>query len=105
MQILIVDLGSQYSVIIDQALREIGYRSAILPPEEAKKWLKLNRPKAIILSGGNTSVYEKNVPTPPKNILNKKIPVLGICYGMQWIIHSMGGEVSAKTNNEKEEKK
>lgn len=104
MQILIVDLGSQYSVIIDQALREIGYRSAILPPEEAKKWLKLNRPKAIILSGGNTSVYEKNVPTPPKNILNKKIPVLGICYGMQWIIHSMGGEVSANSDNKKYKK-
>lgn len=99
MQILIIDLGSQYSMIIDRALREMGYRAALLEPDKAKKWLKQNQPKAIILSGGSASVYDQNAPVPPINIFKQKIPVLGICYGMQWLVHSMGGKVFSISNN------
>lgn len=94
-QILIVDMGSQYTLVIGRTLRELGFRSAVLSPGKAEGWLKKNKPKAVILSGGSSSVYEENPPQPPKNILKLKIPILGICYGMQWISHRTGGMVVA----------
>lgn len=94
-QILVVDMGSQYTLVIGRTLRELGFRSAVLSPGKAENWLKSNEPKAIILSGGSASVYGENSPEPPKNILKKNIPVLGICYGMQWISHNSAGLVVA----------
>ena len=99
MQILIIDLGSQYTLVIARLLREMGYRSLILSSAKANSWLKKNSPQAIILSGGSASVYEKNSPTPPKTILNKNIPLLGICYGMQWLTKQLGGKVVAQQKN------
>ena len=94
-QILVIDMGSQYALVIGRALRELGFRSAVLSPGKAQSWLRGNMPKAIILSGGSASVYEENPPQPPKNILKLNIPILGICYGMQWISHKTGGRVVA----------
>src|SRR5262245_45513507 len=59
-QILIVDLGSQYTQIIRRSLRYLGYHSIVLPPEKSLEWVKENSPKTVILSGGSFSVYEKN---------------------------------------------
>lgn len=92
-QILVIDMGSQYTLVIGRTLRELGYRCAVLSPGKAQGWLKSNKPKAIIFSGGSASVYEDGSPQPPKNILKLKIPILGICYGMQWIAHKSGGRV------------
>jgi GMP synthase (glutamine-hydrolysing) len=92
-QILIIDMGSQYTLVIGRTLRELGYRSAVLSPGKAESWLKSNKPKAIILSGGSAGVYEENSPKPPKNISKFGVPILGVCYGMQWISHTMGGLV------------
>ncbi|MFA5872168.1 MAG: glutamine-hydrolyzing GMP synthase [Parcubacteria group bacterium] len=92
-QILVVDMGSQYTLVIGRTLRELGYRSAVLSPGKAEGWLKSNKPSAIILSGGSASVYEDNSPKPPKNIFQAKAPILGVCYGMQWIAHTQGGQV------------
>ncbi len=92
-KILVIDLGSQYTLIIGRTLRELGFRSAILPPSRAKSWLKNNKPKAIILSGGSASIYEQGSPEPPQEILSLGIPILGICYGMQWLIDKLGGEI------------
>ena len=64
-QILIVDYGSQYTLVIGRTLRELGVRSAILPPEKASSWLKMNNPKAVILSGSNFSVHNDGAPTLP----------------------------------------
>jgi GMP synthase (glutamine-hydrolysing) len=100
-QILVVDMGSQYTLVIGRTLRELGFRSAVLSPGKAESWLKINKPKAIILSGGSASVYEENAPKPPKRILQLNVPILGICYGMQWISHKSGGEVIA--HHEKKE--
>ncbi len=93
MQILVIDLGSQYTLVIGRTLRELGYRSAVLSPGKAEGWLKGNKPKAVILSGGSAGVYEENSPQPPKNILKLGVPILGVCYGMQWIAHNTGGLV------------
>ena len=94
-QILIVDYGSQYTLVIGRTLRELGVRSLILPPQKADKWLKNNTPKAVILSGSNWSVHNEGAPELPKSLdtTGKKYSVLGICYGMQLLAHKQGGKV------------
>ncbi len=94
-KILVIDMGSQYTLVIGRTFRELGFRSAVLSPGKAERWLKSNKPRAVILSGGSASVYEENSPRPPKNILRLGVPILGICYGMQWISHKTGGRVVA----------
>ncbi len=92
-QILVIDLGSQYSQVIVRTIRELGVRSALLSPIQAKKSLELYKPKGIIWSGGSASVYEKNSPQPPTEYLGK-IPTLGICYGMQYMAQYFGGKIT-----------
>jgi GMP synthase (glutamine-hydrolysing) len=94
-QVLIVDYGSQYTLVIGRTLRELGVRSAILSPEKASTWLKVTTPKAVILSGSNWSVHNDGAPTLPENfdISGESYPVLGICYGMQLLAYKLGGIV------------
>lgn len=99
-KILIVDLGSQYTLVIGRTLGELGFRSIILSPERAGKWLRHNKLRGIILSGGSASVYEESAPIPPKEILDiGGSPILGICYGMQWLVHELGGLITANRRN------
>src|SRR3989344_591376 len=95
-QILIVDYGSQYTLVIGRTLRELGARSAILPPKKVDQWLKNNTPKAVILSGSNWSVHNDEAPELPKSldITGKKYLILGICYGMQLLAHKLSGKVA-----------
>ena len=89
-QILIIDLGSQYTQVIRRSLRYLGFHSVILPPTDSLKWIRENKTqglKSIILSGGSASVYDKNAPQIPEEILTLGVPVLGICYGMQWMAY------------------
>lgn len=95
MQILIVDLGSQYTTLISRQLRGLGVRSIILPPEKVSTWLKENKPKGIILSGGAASIYEDDAPRPPDGVLSDNIPILGICLGMHWLAQRLGGRVES----------
>src|SRR3989344_5113389 len=94
-QILIVDYGSQYTLVIGRTLRELGVRSIILPANKIDQWLKKNVPKAVILSGSNWSVHNEGAPELPKSldITGRKYTVLGICYGMQLLAHKLGGLV------------
>lgn len=94
-QILIVDYGSQYTLVIGRTLRELGVRSIILPPNKVNKWLKNNNPKAVILSGSNWSVHNEEAPGFPKllDVAGEKYFILGICYGMQLLAHKLGGKV------------
>lgn len=94
-KILIVNLGSQYTEVIERTLRELGVRSAILPPTKAGMWIKTHEPRAIILSGGMASVNDNDAPSPPREVLTCGAPVLGICYGMQWLAKQYGGAVEA----------
>jgi len=98
-KVLIVDLGSQYTLVIGRTIRELGFRTVIFSSQRAEKWLAINQPKAIILSGGSASVYEENAPTIPSVVLSAGVPVLGICYGMQLLAHILGGEVTSHRGN------
>jgi GMP synthase (glutamine-hydrolysing) len=103
--VAIIELGSQYTLLIERTLRELGVRSVVLDPKRAANWLKKNPLKAVILSGGASSVYDDDAPTPPAEVLtlhredNQPIALLGICYGMQWLAYHLGGEVKAMLGN------
>ncbi len=94
-QILIVDYGSQYTLVIGRTLRELGVRSLILPPIKADDWLKKNTLKSVILSGSHWSVHSEGTPELPKSLdtTGQKYFVLGVCYGMQLLAHKLGGTV------------
>lgn len=89
-KILVVNLGSQYTLVIGRTLQELGYRSAILSPKQAQGWLAQHRPAGIILSGGYASVTDEGATMPPDCILKLNVPILGICLGMQWLAQTQG---------------
>src|SRR3989338_3192276 len=87
-QILIIDLGSQYTQVIRRSLRYLGFHSVIVSPKASLALAKENKNlKGIILSGGSASVYDKNAPDIPEELLALGVPVLGVCYGMQWLAY------------------
>lgn len=92
-EILVLDFGSQYTQLIARRLREYGVYTEIVPYFEKIESIKAKNPKGIILSGGPASVYEKDAYTPSNEVFALNIPVLGICYGMQYIAHFFGGSV------------
>lgn len=96
--LVILDAGGQYTKVIDRRIRELRVHTAILPCstsiDEIKKY------KAVIISGGPTSVTSKNAPTLPADLLDCGLPILGICWGMQFINHISGGEVQTLEKRE-----
>lgn len=90
--IVILDFGGQYAHLIARRVRECGAFSVILPPETSAAELK--DAAGIILSGGPQSVYDTGSPQADPTILALGIPVLGICYGHQWLAHVLGGTVT-----------
>lgn len=97
-KILIVDYGSQYSQIITRRIRDMEVYCEIVPQIDIDKIDKSI--KGIILSGGPSSVYEKDAPSIDKRIFDLNIPILGICYGMQLITHINGGMVEKADKRE-----
>src|SRR5690606_10994572 len=93
--VLIIDFGAQYCQLIARRIRELGVYSRITVPERAMFTLKHMRPKAIILSGGPCSVYADDAPALDAAILEQGVPILGICYGLQWLAQHTGGKVLA----------
>ena len=79
----ILDFGSQYAQLIARRVREQGVYSELFAPSISLEKLKALNPCGIILSGGPSSVYEPNAPKCDPRIFDLKVPVLGICYGMQ----------------------
>ena len=98
--IAVIDFGSQYSHLIARRIRELKVYSEIIHPTDP--WEKVERinPKGIILSGGPASVYEEGAPRIPDWVFERNLPVLGICYGMQALIHQLGGTVARGTKQE-----
>ncbi len=94
-RIIIVDFGSQVTKLIARRVREFGVFSEILTIEELHKLTNYKTIKGIILSGGPSSVTKKNYPSIPKEIFLKKIPILGICYGLQLITKIFGGKIKS----------
>jgi len=92
-KVLILDYGSQYTQLIARVIRELGVYCEIHPFNMKTEEIEKYSPKAIVLSGGPCSVYEKGAPSADKKIFKMGVPILGICYGMQLITHLFGGEV------------
>ncbi len=98
--ILIIDFGSQYNQLIARRVREFHVYCQIDPPDIDIAYIKNLKPKGIILSGGPSSIYEKNSPKCDESIFNLGVPVLGICYGMQFMINALGGTVKRARKRE-----
>jgi GMP synthase (glutamine-hydrolysing) len=91
--VLVVDFGAQYAQLIARRVRECHVYSEIVPSTMPVADMLAKRPKAIILSGGPSSVYADGAPPAPAGLLSAGLPVLGICYGFQLMVAGLGGTV------------
>ena len=92
--VVVVDFGSQYSHLIARRIRELKVYSEIVPASATWDTVAKLNPKGVVLSGGPASVYEPGAPQVPSWVLERSLPVLGICYGMQALAHHLGGKVT-----------
>lgn len=99
-KIAILDFGSQFTQLIARRIREQSVYCEIFTPGVKPKELLEGNVKGIILSGGPRSVYEPGAPACDPAILTSGTPVLGICYGMQFAFHALGGRVAPSENRE-----
>src|SRR4051794_2216742 len=91
--IVVLDFGGQYTQLIARRIREFQVFSAILPCTASIEQIRRYEPAGIVLSGGPSSVYDKAAPVCDADVLSQRLPVLGICYGLQWIAQTLGGTV------------
>jgi GMP synthase (glutamine-hydrolysing) len=89
----VLDFGGQYSQLIARRIRECGVYAELLPHDTALEAIRERRPTAIVLSGGPASVYSEGAPELRRELLDLRVPVLGICYGMQAMVRALGGRV------------
>ena len=99
-KIIIIDFGSQFTQLIARRIRELGVYSEIINHKHTFKIKNLEKVKGIILSGGPLNVYESNKIKFNKNLLKRRIPILGICFGHQLISKSFGGKVKQAKQRE-----
>ena len=92
--VLVLDFGSQYSQLIARRVREAGVYCELIAGTTPWATIRDRAPKALILSGGPSSVYEEAAPRCDPAALDAGVPVLGICYGMQLLAHQLGGKVA-----------
>ncbi len=98
--IVVLDFGGQYTQLIARRIREQQVFSAILPCTASLDDIRKLEPVGVVLSGGPSSVYDAGAPVCDKSVLELGIPVLGICYGLQWIAHTLGGQVQRAERRE-----
>ena len=98
--IVILDFGSQYTQLIARRIREFNVFSAVLPCTASIAEIQAYAPISIILSGGPSSVYDADAPDADPAILSLGLPVLGICYGLQFIAYHLGGKVVSADKRE-----
>ena len=98
-RIVVIDFGSQYNQLIVRRIRDHGVYAELIEPQ-AFDFDDLVGIKGIIFSGGPNSVYDQGAPTIDQKIFDLGIPILGICYGMQLIVHMFKGEVQSTTHRE-----
>ncbi|GHP06986.1 hypothetical protein PPROV_000572900 [Pycnococcus provasolii] len=103
-QCVILDYGSQYTQLIARRVREQSVYSMIVPGDSTLERVTSYKPRLVVLSGGPNSVMAEGAPTVPDGLFeycaSEQVPVLGICYGLQLIVHSLGGEVVAGETRE-----
>jgi GMP synthase (glutamine-hydrolysing) len=98
--IVILDFGSQYTQLIARRTREQNVFSVVLPCTAPLSQIQALKPLGIILSGGPSSVYDADAPAADPKLLELGVPVLGICYGLQFIVHHLGGKVRPASKRE-----
>ena len=98
--IVVIDFGSQYSRLIARRVRESNVYCEIVPHDAPWESVTRLNPRGVILSGGPASVYEPDAPLAPHWVYDKDLPILGICYGMQVMVHQLGGKVAPSTLRE-----
>ncbi|RLE39152.1 GMP synthase (glutamine-hydrolyzing), partial [Candidatus Acetothermia bacterium] len=87
MSVVILDFGSQYTRLIARRIRELNAYSVILPGDAPVERIAAHDPHAVILSGGPASVLDPDAPRPDPELFDLDLPILGICYGMQYLVH------------------
>ncbi len=98
--IVVLDFGAQYSQLIARRIREQKIFSVVLPFNASLEEIRSYSPVGIILSGGPSSVYDKGAPLADKSVFDLGIPVLGICYGLQFMVYALGGRVRPAAKRE-----
>ncbi|MFC2003314.1 glutamine-hydrolyzing GMP synthase [Chloroflexota bacterium] len=98
--IIVIDFGSQYSMLISRRVRECQVYCELVPHDTPWEEIASLNPKGFILSGGPASVYEPDAPLAPTYIYETGLPILGICYGMQVLTKQLGGQVAPGTKHE-----
>jgi len=98
--IVVLDFGAQYSQLIARRIREQNVFSVVLPCTASVDEIRSHLPLGIVLSGGPSSVYDKDAPIADRRVFNLGVPVLGICYGLQLMVHALGGKVRAADKRE-----
>jgi GMP synthase (glutamine-hydrolysing) len=98
--IAVIDFGSQYSQLIARRVREAHVYCELFPWNISQDRVLALEPKGFILSGGPASIYDADAPTIPLYVLESRLPLLGICYGMQALTDALGGRVAASKNRE-----
>jgi GMP synthase (glutamine-hydrolysing) len=98
--VVILDFGSQYSLLIARRVRECGVYCELLPHDTPLDRIAELNPRGFILSGGPAGVYEEDAPLAPPYVFESRLPVLGICYGMQLLAYHLGGKVDPSTHRE-----
>jgi GMP synthase (glutamine-hydrolysing) len=92
-EVVVLDYGGQYSQLIARRIRDCGVFSELLPHHVGLEDVAKRKPRGIVLSGGPASVYAPGAPRLELGLLDLGVPVLGICYGMQLLVHELGGRV------------
>ncbi len=98
--VVVLDFGSQFAQLIARRVRELNVYSELLPHDTPMAELERRNAKAVILSGGPSSVYDTDAPRADPALWSGRIPVLGICYGLQLMAHELGGEVVPSAKRE-----
>jgi GMP synthase (glutamine-hydrolysing) len=98
--IVVLDFGAQYSQLIARRIREQSVFSVVLPCTAPLEEIRSYSPVGIILSGGPCSVYDADAPPADPRVFQMGLPVLGICYGLQFMVHALGGKVRAAKKRE-----
>jgi len=98
--IIVIDFGSQFNQLIARRVRENNVYCQVEPADISLDKLKELSPTGIILSGGPSSIYEENSPTIDAGIFDLGVPILGICYGMHYMVHTLGGTIKQASKKE-----
>src|SRR6202050_3943750 len=98
--IVILDFGSQYTQLIARRIREQNVFSVVLPCSASVAEIRSHHPIGVILYGGRGSVYDADAPAADPGMLTLGLPILGICYGLQFLTHHLGGKVRSADKRE-----